>query len=190
MTLRFLATGDSYPSLSYAFRVGTTTVGNIIKETCDALWDKLQPLVLSAPSEDELEEVASVFGRRWSLPNCVGAIDGKHITIQAPSNSGSSYFNYKKNFSLILLAVCDGNYLFTYVDIGAYGSESDSGVLHQSNFGQKLTSNNLNLPPEKELPFCPRRRKISYFFVGDEAFPLKENLMRPFSKTRIRLEES
>ena len=31
-TLRFLASGDSQKSLSFAFRIGTTTVRNIIKE--------------------------------------------------------------------------------------------------------------------------------------------------------------
>lgn len=39
ITLRFLATSDSYPSLSYAFR-GVTTVCNILRETCEILWNQ------------------------------------------------------------------------------------------------------------------------------------------------------
>ncbi|XP_030757992.1 putative nuclease HARBI1 [Sitophilus oryzae] len=185
LTFRFLATGDSYPSLSYSFRIGVTTICNIIRETTLIIWNVLHPRVLPIPSEQKLREISNGFLRKWSLPNCVGAIDGKHVTIQAPNNSGSTYFNYKKNFSIVLLAVCDSSYMFTYVDVGAYGSQSDSGVLHQSSIGKKLFENNLNLPVAEELPNCPLKTKVPYFFVGDEAFPLRENLMRPFSKPRV-----
>ena len=36
------------------------------------------------------------FETMWDFPNCVGAIDGKHLVMQAPSRSGSRYFNYEK----------------------------------------------------------------------------------------------
>ena len=40
---RFLATGDSYPSLAFGFRVGISTIHYIIKDTCTILWKVLQP---------------------------------------------------------------------------------------------------------------------------------------------------
>lgn len=43
--------------------------------------------------------LARIFLAKWNLPKCIGAIDGKHITIQAPTISGSIYFNYKKEHS-------------------------------------------------------------------------------------------
>ncbi|XP_050528046.1 uncharacterized protein LOC126898138 [Daktulosphaira vitifoliae] len=42
MTLRFLATGDSFKSLSYLFKVSTQTVSRCVHETCSALIDELR----------------------------------------------------------------------------------------------------------------------------------------------------
>ncbi|KAL3242010.1 hypothetical protein MRX96_021545 [Rhipicephalus microplus] len=66
------------------------------------------------------------FSQKWNFPNCIGAIDGKHVLIKKPPKSGTIYRNYKKSFSVILLAVVDADYKFLYTDIGAPGSEGDA----------------------------------------------------------------
>lgn len=122
---RFLATGMNYSSLSYAFRVSKSVVHNIIKETTEKIWITLHDEYLRTPDKTELSRIANKFFEITGMPHCVGAIDGKHCTVQAPPTTGSLYFNYKKQFSIILLAVCNADCNFIYANVGAYGSESD-----------------------------------------------------------------
>ena len=84
--------------------------------------------------------------------------------MQAPSRSGSTYFNYKGFHSIVLLAVCDANYRFIVVYIGDAGWHSDGGVLSNSTFGQVLESNLLSISPPAALPGTPT--KAPFAFIG------------------------
>jgi hypothetical protein len=116
----------------------------------------------------------------WNFPNCIGSIDGKHILIQKPKQSGSEFHNYKHTESIVLMAVCDAAYRFTMVDIGQSGSQSDGGVFESSVFGTALLHGRMNLPEPEALPGDPSGQPIPHMFVADEAFPLRPYLMRPF----------
>eukprot|EP00118_Oscarella_pearsei_P015909 m.147748 g.147748 ORF g.147748 m.147748 type:complete len:152 (+) comp38474_c0_seq3:202-657(+) len=48
LTIRFLATGNSQQSISFSYRVGKSTVCGIVRETCAAIWESLQPLCVRA----------------------------------------------------------------------------------------------------------------------------------------------
>lgn len=100
----------------------------------------------------------------------------KHF--QAQPNTGSDYFNYKNFHSIVLLAMCDANYLFTMVDVGGKGRQSDGGVLKNCNFLQAVEENSLNLPPP--MPLYPEGPKIPVVFIGDAAFENTLHCLTPF----------
>lgn len=166
--------------------MGERTVSEIVEEVCDALWNHIQPRVLKEPTTSDWKEIANDFKVNCQFDHCIGAIDGKHVTIKAPPNSGSDFFNYKKTFSIVLLAVADSNRKFIYIDVGSKGRFSDSGILNDSVFGKKLKNGGLKLPPEE--PLYPGGVEMPYVFVGDEAFPLMTNLMRAYPQSRLSSE--
>ena len=100
----------------------------------------------------EWDKVAEGFWRDWQYPACVGALDGKHVRIKCPKNSGTDHYNYKGYFSNVLLALVDAKYRFIYVNIGAQGSLSDGGILSNSDFGKALQNNEIAFPPDTFLP--------------------------------------
>lgn len=127
----------------------------------------------------EWKQVAKDFEDRWNFPHCLGAMDGKHIAITCPPNSGSQYFNYKQFFSIVLFAVTDARYNFLYVHAGVQGRISDGGVFRHTAFGKALLSQNLNIPPPESLP--GRVMLTPYVFLADDAFPLTENICKPYT---------
>lgn len=175
-------------SAAWAYCVGKTTVHCIVKETCKALWEVLSPIYAKAPeNEEDWLTIARGFETQWNFPHCIGALDGKHIHIQAPKKSGSQYFNYKKSFSIVLMAACDANYCFTMFDIGAYGSASDGGVFKQSIFGSALDNNEINVPQSSPLPGT--NLLIPYCLVAGEAFPLKDYILRTYPGANLTYEK-
>lgn len=89
----------------------------------------------------------------------------------------------------MLLAVCDANYIFRFVDIGAYGRRSDGGIFRESLFGQQLDAGQMNIP--KPDSFYKGGPDLPYIIVGDEAFLLKSYLLRPYSgKNNLTTEQS
>ncbi|CAH1995003.1 unnamed protein product [Acanthoscelides obtectus] len=81
--------------------------------------------------------------------------------------------------SSVLLAVVDAKYNFLYVNIGCQGRISDGGVFNNCELNEKIQNNALNIPEPTALP--PRTEEVPFYFVGDEAFALSENMMKVYS---------
>jgi len=140
-------------------------------------------------SEDDWNRVAQDFHTLWHFPNCIGAVDGKLVHIQRPVRCGSTYFNYKRTFSINMMAVADARYQFLYVTVGAQGAANDASVFYESNFSTLIAepSNPLSIPDARIIPGTDVQMPM--VFVADEAYPLRPYLMKPFSSRGLTASE-
>ena len=184
ITLRYMVTGNSYKSLQYAFRVAHNTICLFVPEVCRAIVDAYEDEVFSTPTTpDEWREIAQLYGERWDFHHTCGALDGKHIAIRSPPRSGTLYYNYKGFFSIILLALVDADYKFIWADVGSQGSSSDAQVFNHGPLRQRLENGTIGFPEPDPLPHDDK--PTPYFFVGDDAFPLRSWMMKPYSHRHL-----
>ena len=86
LRLRFLATGESFRSLYFQFRISRPAISYIVTEVCEAIHKKLAPSYFKVPSsEQERFQITKQFEEKWNFPNCLGAIDTK--TYYPPTSS-------------------------------------------------------------------------------------------------------
>lgn len=138
---------------------------------------------MKMPEQESWQTVADGFCKKWEFPNCIGAIDGKHIRIKCPHHSGTMFFNYKHYFSIVLQGVADADYKFITIDVGSFGKQSDGGTFRTSSLFDALQNGQLNIPDDRELP--ETSSVMPYVFVGDEAYPLMRNLLRPYNRKML-----
>lgn len=130
-------------------------------------------------TEERWNEISKEFLKYTNFPNCIGAVDGKHIRIVQPFGTGSLYHNYKHFFSTILLAVCDANYCFLYVDVGAYGKSNDSTIFKESLFYKRVSDETFDIPAPMPITDLDNT-SLPFIFVGDDAFGLSKHIMCPY----------
>ena len=193
ITLRYMATGESFDSLMYQFRIHRTTIGQFILPVCTAIYEALKDDYLKLPStKNEWLSIANETNERWQFPNCFGAADGKHIQIVHPHHSGATFYNYKGFFSIVLMAIADYDYKFLYVNVGCQGRISDGGVFRNTDFYSALLKDELNLPDPAPLATSNPElasHNIPFLFVADEAFPLTTFCMKPYAHNNLSEEK-
>lgn len=132
--------------------MGKSTVADIVKETVEAIWDELQSIHMPIPTTESLKQNATHFYDVWNFPHVVGCLDGKHVRLICPANSGSMFYNYKKYFSLVFQALVDADYKYITVDVGGYGKQSDGGTYLVSDLSNFIENELLTFPEPHTLP--------------------------------------
>ncbi|KAH7942098.1 hypothetical protein HPB49_020530 [Dermacentor silvarum] len=81
------------------------------------------------------------------------------------------------------MAVVDSSCKYVLVDVGTEGRVSDGDVFKNSEFCKALVKRDLDIP---SLGLLPRTTTaVPHILVGDEAFQLKKDFMRPFPSKHL-----
>ena len=121
-----LANGTGIRVLEQTLGVSQGSVSHFTDRFLEALLD-LEQERITWPQGPRLATVTRGFehgetgiGHR-KLPNVIGAMDGTHIPIHAPSKNGARYVNRKSFHSINLLGIVDHQGRFTYIHVGEAG---------------------------------------------------------------------
>ena len=91
-----------------AFGLGKSTVSHIIRLFCKAITVHRTPKYTKMPrTEEAVEESVSKFYSKHGFPQCIGAIDGAHVTIKQLSENAPDYINRKGRYTVNIQAVAD-----------------------------------------------------------------------------------
>lgn len=160
IALWFFATLDSVRSISSRFAVSKSTVITCVRKVTDGLLNDICQHAIKLPTNNaEREAIAEEFEEIAGFENVLGSLDGCHIEIRAPArNDKETFFNRKKDYSMILQGLCDANCFFLNVDVRWPGSVHDARVFKTSDL----------------YPLCEEvYAGGEYHFIGDSAYPLK-----------------
>ena len=123
----------------------------------------------------EIEDAINGFLIKCGYPMCLGALDGSHINIKPPLGSETDYYNYKKFYSVILLAMVNSDLAFTYVNIGAPGRCNDSSVYSRSTLPDVIKNS-----VYEDYYTMINGVKVRSHMVADSAFALDKTVIKPF----------
>ena len=70
LALRYLASGDTFRTLEFQFRIGKKTVSRIVIDICRATFEILGPRYVNTPRNTrKWLEIAQKFYQRWDFPH-------------------------------------------------------------------------------------------------------------------------
>ena len=80
----------------------------------------------------------------------------------------------------------NAHYKFIFIDVGCNGRISDGGVFRNSPLSKVLSENTLDIPNTRNVE---PGRELPYVIVADDAFPLKNHIMKPYALRNLTIHQ-
>ncbi|CAF3863201.1 unnamed protein product [Rotaria sordida] len=165
-------------TVAHLFGIGKSTAAQLLHDFCEVFVNLFFHRLIKFPVNDQqVKQTTDAFLNKYGYPMCIGSIDGTHISIEPPIGEETDYFNYKKFHSIILLGVVDASLKFSYVNIGAPGRCNDAFVYNRSTLFEVMQN-----PVYAQNCLTVNNVKIQAHLIADSAFPLSNNLMKPYTE--------
>ncbi|XP_071576145.1 uncharacterized protein [Temnothorax nylanderi] len=166
-SLWLLATPDSFRSVGLKHDLAKSSVNASIQRVVAGLNDMAKNII-KWPAGDHLDSVKQKFQRLSNMPNVIGAIDGCNISIEAPKEHSLHYKTRKRDYAVVLQAVCDSELRFTDCFAGYPGSVGDRRIFQNSD---------LFLDAERNVNALFPNGK---YIIADKAYPVLSWCIPPY----------
>lgn len=148
----------------------------ICQEFEQALSDKNDMFIRFPYTEDEVQEAIDGFEKDYDFPQIVGAIDGSHIEIKAPSENHEDYYNRKQYYSVVRQGIVNSKLMFQHISVGFPGSIHNARILKLSRIFNMAEVGQILAAPTRDLEVV----EVGPMLVGDSAYPLSNWLLKTF----------
>ena len=165
-----LALGVEYRTVAHLFGISVASVCLIVRNV-------LMPKYIRLPKTgNELVDTVAGFQDTLGFPNCMGAFDGSHMPISAPSELQTDYYKRKGWYSVVLQSLFDAKHRFMDVCVGWPGSVHDARVFANSEL--YCLGSTGTLFPRRTIEMDGVDAPV--VILGDSAYSLFSWLITPF----------
>ena len=182
ITLYKLGRGDYNYTVGEMAGYSESTISYITKEVCqhivEVLWEECVT-TLFPRNEAEFRQALIEMEAEWQFKFAFAAIDGSHLPIKCPSGVSEAmkqYHNFKKFYSVVLLALVDAKYRFIWAALGAPGNTHDSTCFQSTSLWENITNNRV-LPQKFQVV---DNVHVPPMILGHGAFPMKSWICKPY----------
>ena len=66
----YLVSGMNFGDFKFDFKVSRKTISDVVQETCEVVWNVVQPLEMSEPNKEMWFKKSAEFYKFTKFPNC------------------------------------------------------------------------------------------------------------------------